>query len=714
MEQYAAYFSPLETELKRYLQDDQIAVIERAYLLAAEAHRAQKRQTGEPYITHPLAVAVILAKMRLDQQSIIAAILHDVIEDTPVGKEQVAEQFGDDVAELVDGVTKLTQMEFTDRAHAQAENFYKMVLATVKDIRVILVKLADRLHNMRTLEGLSPIKRHRIAKETLEIYAPIANRLGMHALCVELEDLAFVALYPLRYRVIKAALAKARADRLETVQLIEQVVEDSLKALDFPYVRVRGRHKHLYSIYRKMRQKKIFLRDVMDIYGFRVVVDSVDNCYRALGIIHSLYKPIPERFKDYIAIPKANGYQALHTTLFGPSGVPIEFQIRTQEMDKMAENGIAAHWLYKSNQQMVNWAELKAREWLRGLIEMQQTTGNSLEFIENVKIDLFPDEIYVFTPNGDIVKLPQGATPVDFAYAVHSEVGNTCVAAKIDRRLAPLSTHLLNGQTVEIITMPNSRPNPAWLDFVVTGKARSRIKHFLNSKNRADTIQFGRQLLQYALSSLGSLLKLTDEHLHKMAREFHYQAADELLEAIGLGNQVPLVVANRFIYNYGLENPAHTLLAVEKKPVQQLAIKGTEGIATEFAVCCRPIPGDPIVGYLVPNRGLQIHREECGKLHKVRHRQPERLVLLNWASTVARSFEVELEIVFSDTRGALAALSAAISQAEADIVDLRVIKRDGGYNQVSFLIAVKDRTHLARVMRRLKVLNQVIKISRKR
>src|SRR3990167_2948405 len=496
-------FEPLRPELKNYLTETQINTVEEAFLFAKNAHGDQTRYSGELYITHPISVALILAQMRMDPATIMAAILHDVIEDTEVDKKELIERFGKEVADLVDGVTKLTQIHFENYLQAQAENFRKMVMAMARDIRVILVKLADRLHNMRTLQGLPPAKCRRIARETLEIFAPIANRLGMHAFRVELEDLGFASLYPLRYRILKAAVTKAHGNRQEIMDMIDNEFRKGLKKFNIPSWTLAGREKHLYSIYKKMHEKHLSFSEIMDVYGFRVIVDKIDTCYRVLGVLHNLYKPIAQRFKDYIAIPKANGYQSLHTTLFGPYGVPIEVQVRTEEMHKMAENGIAAHWLYKTEKKGLNEAQSRAKEWLKNILEMDKSSKNSLEFIENVKIDLFPDEVYVFTPKGQIIELPAGATLVDFAYAIHSDIGNTCVAARIDRRLSPLSTPLISGQQVSIVTAPGARPNPAWLNFVVTGKARSKIKHYLKKQQREESMDLGKRLVEKTLHIYG-------------------------------------------------------------------------------------------------------------------------------------------------------------------------------------------------------------------
>ncbi|HKJ75926.1 MAG TPA: RelA/SpoT family protein, partial [Gammaproteobacteria bacterium] len=523
--------------LEQYMAPEQVAEVYRAYLFGAEAHEGQHRRSGEPFIYHPLTVARILAEMRMDHQSITAAILHDVIEDTPTAKEQVAENFGEEVAELVDGVSKLTHIEFENRREAQAENFRKMMLAMTRDLRVILVKLADRLHNMRTLGAMPAEKRRRIARETLEIYAPIAARLGMNAVRLELEDLGFAAYYPMRYRVLLEAVHRARGNRKEVVQKIGSAIEERLRQEELD-CEVIGREKHLYSLYIKMRNKHLSFNEVMDVYAFRIIVDRVDTCYRVLGAVHNLYKPVPGKFKDYIAIPKANGYQSLHTVLFGPYGVPVEVQIRTRDMERVAEAGIAAHWLYKTGDGQANNAQARAREWLRNLLEMQMQAGNSVEFLEHVKIDLFPDEVYVFTPSGEILELPRGATSIDFAYSVHTDVGNHCVAARIDRRLQPLNTQLVNGQTVEVITAHTARPNPAWLNFVVTGKARANIRHFLKNQRRDEAVALGRRLLDKALTGLDSSLDdLPPSRIKAVLDESGLVRLEDLLEEVGLGDR---------------------------------------------------------------------------------------------------------------------------------------------------------------------------------
>ncbi|MFP5506857.1 MAG: bifunctional GTP diphosphokinase/guanosine-3',5'-bis pyrophosphate 3'-pyrophosphohydrolase [Gammaproteobacteria bacterium] len=695
--------SELCRQLESYLEPDQVREVYRAYLFSAEAHEGQSRVSGEPYIYHPLAVAQILADMRMDYKSLIAAILHDVIEDTGTPKEQVARMFGEEVAELVDGVSKLTQIKFESQAEAQAENFRKMMLAMVRDIRVILIKLADRLHNMRTLGVMKPDKRRRIARETLDIYAPIANRLGMNTLRLELEDLGFHAYYPMRARILAEAVKRARGNRKEILSKIEAAIKQRLEH-DGIAARVLSREKHLLSLYQKMRGKRLSFHDVFDVYAFRVVVENVDTCYRVLGVVHSLYKPVPGRFKDYIAIPKANGYQSLHTVLFGPYGVPIEVQIRTEEMERVAESGIAAHWLYKSGDDGAGSAHARAREWLRALLEMQKNAGNSLEFLENVKIDLFPDEVYVFTPRGEIMELPRGATAVDFAYAVHTDVGNTCIAAKIDRRLAPLRTTLHNGQTVEIITAPGAHPNPSWLNFAVTGKARSNIRHYLKNLRREEAVNLGRRLLDKALLSLNlAPLDQSIDRLTEIAASYNLKSVDDLLEDIGLGNRMPILTARRLQGDEGAE--------AAPPGGAPLAIRGTEGMVVSFAKCCRPIPGDRIVGFVSAGRGIVIHTENCKNVADIRNR-PEKWVDVEWEREVKGEFTAELRVEVANQRGVLATVAAAIADMGSNIENVGIEERDGLNTSMAFTITVRDRQHLARVMRRIRHIPLVLRISR--
>lgn len=694
--------------LESYLDTHQVREIYRAYLFGAEAHEGQHRMSGEPYIYHPVAVAHILAGMHMDHQSIIAAILHDVIEDTGTLKETVTREFGEEVAELVDGVSKLTQIKFDSLAEARAENFRKMILAMVRDIRVILVKLADRLHNMRTLGVMRADKRRRIARETLDIYAPIANRLGMNQIRVELEDLGFAALYPMRYRVLSEAVRKARGNRKEILNKIESAIQ---QRLDQEQLRCRllSREKHLYSLYKKIRDRVGSFNEVFDVYAFRIIVDDVDTCYRVLGMMHNLYKPVPGKFKDYIAIPKANGYQSLHTVLFGPYGVPIEVQIRTEDMERVAESGIAAHWLYKSTDRPGgNGAQTRAREWLRELLEMQRNAGNSLEFLENVKIDLFPDEVYVFTPAGDILNLPRGATAVDFAYAVHTDVGNTCIAAKIDRRLSPLRIPLLNGQTVEIITATGAHPNPAWLNFVASAKARSNIRHYLKNLQNDEAIELGQRMLDKALHSIkSSLADIPPEEFDRVISECGFKGREVLFADIGLGNRMAMLVARRLVPTE--EDRSDT--GPEAGHSQPLAIRGSEGMVVHFARCCRPIPGDAIVGFISAGRGLVIHTGTCKNLSDYRSR-PDKWIDVAWQQGIEGEFPAEIRVDVSNQKGVLATIAAEISETGSNIENVSIVERDGLDTALNFTITVRDRRHLARVMRCIRKIPAVMRISR--
>ncbi|MBA1279865.1 MULTISPECIES: bifunctional GTP diphosphokinase/guanosine-3',5'-bis pyrophosphate 3'-pyrophosphohydrolase [Pseudomonadaceae] len=693
----------LADRLSTYLGADQVNLVRRAYFYAEQAHDGQRRRSGEAYVTHPLAVANILADMHMDHQSLMAAMLHDVIEDTGIAKEALTAQFGETVAELVDGVSKLTQMNFETKAEAQAENFQKMAMAMARDIRVILVKLADRLHNMRTLEVLASEKRRRIAKETLEIYAPIANRLGMHSMRVEFEDLGFKAMHPMRSERIRAAVRRARGNRNEIVEKIEQSLIHCL-AREGLEGEVVGREKHLFSIYKKMRGKRKAFNEIMDVYAFRIVVDKVDTCYRVLGAVHSLYKPLPGRFKDYIAIPKANGYQSLHTTLFGMHGVPIEIQIRTREMEEMANNGIAAHWLYKSNEdETPKGTHARARQWVKGVLELQERAGNSLEFIESVKIDLFPDEVYVFTPKGSIMELPKGSTAVDFAYAVHTDVGNTCIACRVNRRLAPLSQALESGSTVEIVTAPGARPNPAWLNFVVTGKARTHIRHALKLQRRSESINLGERLLNKVLTGFEtSLESISPERIKAVLNEYQMEVIEDLLEDIGLGNRMAYVIARRLLASDGEQAPS------AEGP---LAIRGTEGLVLNYAKCCTPIPGDPIVGHLSAGKGMVVHMDTCRNIAEVRH-NPDKCIQLSWSKDVTGEFNVELRVELEHQRGLIALLAGSVNAADGNIEKIGMDERDGRISVVQLVVSVHDRVHLARVIRKLRTIKGVMRITR--
>lgn len=710
-------FKRLRKKLE-YLPKEQVKKIHTAYLVAMQAHRGQRRRTGEPYITHPVAVACVLADMQLDAHTIMAALLHDVIEDTGVEKRDLAQEFGEEVADIVDGVSKLTQIEFISRAEAQAENFRKMVLAMARDIRVIIVKLADRLHNMRTLGSMPPDKRHRISKETLEIFAPIAKRLGMRDFSVELEELSFASMYPRRYYVLKEAVYKARGNRKKILALINKTLQEGLERASFPACAIIGREKHLYSIYRKMRIKKIPFNDIMDVYAFRLIVDDVDTCYRALGLVHQLFKPVPERFKDYVAIPKANGYQSLHTTLFGPYGLPIEIQIRTTEMDRIASSGIAAHWLYKTDEANLERSHLRAQKWVKSLLELQQNAGSSLEFIESVKVDLFPDEVYIFTPKGDIKELPAKATGVDFAYAVHTAIGNSCVAVKINRQLSPLSTPLSNGDTVEVITSDRAHPNPAWMDFVVTSKARSGIRHFLKTQKRSAAIALGKKLLMQALKELSLPIKKIPERIWTlMLKETHLKSIDDIFADIGSGRRASALVAQRLellcqegaltdgLKEASMEEGAQT---EEQTP---LIVEGTEGMLLHFSACCRPIPGDPIVGVLKTGRGIDVHVETCKRVAKFLE-HPEHCVLLRWAQNVVGEYPVQVSVVVKNDQGVLAVLALSLADADANIEDISVDEREGQFYLVNFKLLVRNRLHLANVIKGLRKIPQVVRIVR--
>ncbi|UCC56085.1 MAG: bifunctional GTP diphosphokinase/guanosine-3',5'-bis pyrophosphate 3'-pyrophosphohydrolase [Gammaproteobacteria bacterium] len=701
--------SDLCSMLESYLEPEQVQEVYRAYLFGAEAHEGQHRVSGEPYIYHPVEAARILAELGLDHKSIIAAILHDVIEDTGTAKDQIESEFGNEVAELVDGVSKLTQIEFESQAEAQAENFRKMILAMVRDIRVIMVKLADRLHNMRTLGVMRPDKRRRIARETLEIYAPIANRLGINAIRVELEDLGFAALYPLRYKVLEKAVREARGHRKEVLKKIETSIKRRMRQEKLTG-RILSREKHLYSLYRKIRDKTLSFDDIYDVYAFRIVVDRVDTCYRVLGMMHNLYKPVPGKFKDYIAIPKANGYQSLHTILFGPYGVPIEVQIRTEEMDKVAESGVAAHWLYKSGDRSMDYMHAGAREWLRELLEMQKHAGNPVEFLENVKIDLFPDAVYVFTPAGEIMKLPHGATLVDFAYAVHTDVGNTCIAAKVDRQLVPLRTQLTNGQTVEIVTAEGAHPSPAWLSFVVSAKARSNIRHYQKNLKNEEAVGLGRRMLDRALGVFDADAEsISKKRLSVLLKEYNLRSFDDLLVEVGMGRRPAVLVARALVPadQKGIEAEQ------DERAMRPLVIKGTEGLVMHFAKCCRPIPGDPVVGIVTKGRGMVIHTETCRNLTEHKHPQ-ENCLDVQWEPGVDEEFPVEISAVVADRRGVLATVAAAIGDCDSNIENVGIEERDGLTNTLMFTITVHNRKHLAEVMRRVRNIPSVMRITRLR
>jgi GTP diphosphokinase / guanosine-3',5'-bis(diphosphate) 3'-diphosphatase len=702
-----------------YLPTEQIARIREAAEFGASAHKGQKRLSGEPYIAHPVAAASILADLHLDADTIIAAILHDVIEDTPTPKDQLAARFGADVADLVDGVTKLDQIKFKSREEAQAESFRKMLLAMVRDLRVILVKLADRTHNMRTIEAMAAARRRAIARETLEIYAPIAERLGLYNMKLELEDLGFQALYPRRYLVLERALKKARGNQKEFLKKIEQQLNAALLKNGIP-ARVSTREKHLYSIYNKMRRKRAILNEIVDVYGIRVIVDKPDTCYRTLGIVHAVFKPMPGRFKDYIAIPRVNGYQSLHTTLFGPNGVPIEVQIRTEDMHRVAEAGIAAHWRYKSGEAAADsMQQVRTREWLSNLVELQED-GTSEEFLESVKVDLFPDKVYVFTPKGTILRLPSGATVVDFAYSVHTDIGNRCVAAKVDRRLTPLRTVLRNGQTVEIITAKGAMPNPSWVNFVVTAKARNAIRHYLKSLRRTEAIALGQRLLNQALGEFRVSLDDVNPDMQRAALgELGMKDLDELYERIGLGERLAPLVARRLLPTSqspapGSQPGGQVGGADEDSAIPApapLAIAGTEGLLVTYARCCFPIPYDPIFAFLSAGRGVVIHRENCVNVEDYR-KHPEKWLPVSWQTSPDREFSSEIRVYVANRTGVLAAVAAAIASTETNIDHVSIDEQDSDASILTFELRVRDRKHLAHIVRVIRRMPDVTRVTR--
>jgi guanosine-3',5'-bis(diphosphate) 3'-pyrophosphohydrolase len=697
------YLGELSRSLS-YLKPADLSKIEDAYKLADEAHAGQFRKSGDPYITHPVAVAEILSQWQLDSQTVAAALLHDVVEDTHFSKDDINQRFGKSVADLVDGVSKLDRLEFQTAADAQAENFRKMFLAMARDVRVILIKLADRLHNMRTLEAVDAASRRRIAKETIEIYAPIANRLGLDALYRELQELAFKYLYPLRFAVLAKAIKAARGNRREIVGKITDSVKGQLAAAGLN-CQVTGREKHLYSIYKKMAGKGLSFSQVLDIYGFRVIVDTVPQCYLALGALHALYKPVPGKFKDYIAIPKSNGYQSLHTTLIGPFGMPVEVQIRTWDMNRIAETGVASHWLYKDEIGELTEVQARTAKWLQSLLDIQTTSGDSAEFLEHIKVDLFPDDIYVFTPKGKILPLPRAATPVDFAYAVHTDIGNRCVAARVNHELVPLRTELKNGDRVEIITAAHAHPNPIWLSYVKTGKARSQIRHFLKTMHNDESAGLGERLLAQALRPLQITVdSIPPEGWERVAREAGVRTRTELLIDIGLGKRLAAIVARDLV--------AHGSNAgVANKATESIVIRGSEGMAVQFARCCGPIPGDPIIGFVKKGQGLVVHTHDCPTALRTRT-DPDRWIDVDWGPDSERMFEVSIRVIAANQRGVLAKVAAAIAEAGSNIDNVSMDEERGMYTNMVFSVEVTNRLHLASVMRSLRRIQEVVRIAR--
>ncbi len=692
-----------------YLKPADFARLAEAYRFSEAAHAGQTRQSGEPYISHPLAVTEILADWHLDGQALMAALLHDVMEDTSVTKSELADTFGKPVAELVDGLSKLDKIEFQSAEDAQAENFRKMLLAMVRDVRVILIKLADRLHNMRTLGAVPPAKRRRVARETMEIYAPIANRLGLNTLYHELQELAFAHLHPLRYKVLARATRAARGNRREAVgrtlaAIKARLAESGIEAS------VSGREKHVYSTYRKMLEKHLSFSEVYDIHGFRVVVKDVPACYLAMGALHGLYKPIPGKFKDYIAIPKANGYQSLHTTLIGPSGLPAEIQIRTERMHRMAEAGVASHWRYKDEAVSLSELQKSTHRWLQSLLEFQSQAGDSHEFLEHVKVDLFPDEVYVFTPKGRILSLPRGATAVDFAYAVHTDIGNRCVAAKVNGELVALRTELRNGDRIEIITASHAKPNPAWIQYVRTGKARSNIRHFLKTMQFEESAALGERLLDHALGAAGAAGgALDDAAWERLLRETGARSRQEIHADIGLGKRLPAVVARRLLRHAEREEGKGAARAGGS-----VVIRGTEGMAVQFASCCRPIPGDAIVGSIKKGQGLVVHTAECRAIARSRHNEPEQWIDVEWDRNTSRLFQASMRVMVANQRGVLAKVASEIADAGSNIDSITMEDDRSVYAAMHFVVEVADRRHLARVMRALRRLPEVKKLTRGR
>ena len=699
--------------LGHYLGPPDVALVERAFDFSESAHRGQFRKSGEPYITHPLAVASILSQWRIDAQGLAAALLHDVMEDTSVTKTELETTFGKPVADMVDGVSKLDQIAFDTREEAQAESFRKMLLAMARDVRVILIKLADRLHNMRTLDAMAPVHRKRIARETIDIYAPIANRLGLNALYLELQDLSFKQLYPMRYRVLAASIKAARGNRREVMNRLIESMRQGLANAGIEAT-VTGREKTIYSVYRKMREKRYTFSQVFDIYGVRVLVADKARCYEAMGVLHELYKPIPGKFKDYVAIPKANGYQSLHTTLFGPFGTPLEAQIRTHDMHRVAEAGVAAHWLYKSGGAIdLEEAQRETHKWLQSLLEIQSESRDSREFLEHVKGDLFPEEIYVFTPKGKIMALPRGATAVDFAYGVHTDIGHHCVAARINYELLPLRTELKNGDHVEILTAPTARPNPSWLAFVATGKARSRIRHFLKGLQQKESAALGERLLAQALATL----KVDPESIswdrwEAMAKEYGAKSQLEVLADIGTGKRLSFVVAQA-LTRVGTKAEAEAAAPATAKG-GALTLRGVEGVAIMYAKCCRPIPGDAIVGQFRKGQGLTVHVRDCASLKRQRV-DPGELVDVEWSPDVQGVFDAGVRLVVSDRRGLLADIATAIADADANIDAVSMERPDGGSVLAMFFgVQVRGRRHLAQLMRAVRRVPDVKRLGRAR
>ena len=705
-DEVSAEFERFRTHLASYLKAEEVDKIADAFVFSRAAHEGQFRSSGDPYISHPLAVAQSLAEWHMDAQALCAALLHDVMEDTGVSKEELAQRFGQVTADLVDGVSKLEKVENQSWQEAQAENFRKMLLAMARDVRVILIKLSDRLHNLNTLDALRPDKRRRVARETLEIYAPIANRLGLNQLYRELQEISFYNLYPGRYKVLSKAVKAARGNRREVVGKILDAIKDNLPANGIQ-AEVMGREKHVYGIYRKIREKHLSFSQVLDIYGFRIIVEDVGRCYLSLGVLHSLFKPVPGKFKDYIAIPKANGYQSLHTTLIGPYGTPVEMQIRTRQMHHVAEAGVASHWLYKDDGD-ASEIHQKTHKWLQSLLEIQSSSVDSAEFLEHVKVDLFPGEVYCFTPLGKILVLPRGATAVDFAYAVHTDIGHRCVACRINTELMPLRTELSDGDRVEIITAVNANPNPAWLSYVKSGRARSKIRHFLKTQHTEESAALGERMVTQALRSVGyALAKITTTQWERLLRLTGAKSKKEVLTDVGLGKQLPAIIAKQL--TDGMEAPSED----GERSSAAIVIRGNEGSAVVLARCCRPIPGDPIIGMLRKGQGLVVHTHDCKTVARLRTER-EGWIDVDWQPEAEHLFEVGIRVIAENRRGVLARVAAEISASNSDIMNVNIDEGPGLYSVLQFSLQVTDRQHLARIMRSLRRLPEVVRIQRAR
>lgn len=708
-----ASLAPLTKVISQYLNEAEIEQVYEAYKLAEEAHIEQFRSSGEPYITHPVAVTEICAGWRLDAESLMAALLHDVIEDQDVSKEELAEKFGNDVADIVDGVSKLERLHFETRSQQQAESFRKMLLAMSKDVRVILIKLADRLHNIRTLDAVPADKQRRVANETLEIYAPIAHRLGLNALFRELQDRCFAAIYPNRYRVLHKALLAARGNRRDALGKISDAVNAALPAAGIE-AEVSGREKSLYSIFNKMVEQKKSFSDVLDIYGFRIIVNTLPECYLALGTLHQLYRPVPGKFKDYIAIPKINGYQSLHTALIGPYGTPVEFQIRTKEMDHVAEEGVASHWLYKDDDVSLSDLQKRTHRWLQSLLDIQSQTGDSGEFLDHVKVDLFPDAVYVNTPGGKIISLPRGATPIDFAYTIHSDIGNHAVAAKVNEEYTSLRSELKSGDMVEIITSPAARPSAQWLNHVRTGRARSEIRHYLRTVQYEESVALGRRLLKQALTELSIAMPEDDDSIwQQVAKNSGAASHEEILADIGLGKRLAAVVARRFIANNPLiETTAAAVDEFTSNTRAPVVIHGNEGQAVQLAPCCGPLPGDAIIGGMRMGHGLVVHMAECAVAKRQQSKEPERWIPVIWDTQTARHLSTRLDVTVLNERGVLGRLAATLTEADSNILHLTMPDDEGTTALLHLTIQVDSRDHLAQVIRSMRHVPQVQRIVR--